>query len=407
LRSNDDLQYTPVFGFSGKDTLYYRLFDQGGLADTAMIVVEVAAVVSEPITLQNDLANLMENDTAFIDFSLNDNYGTQNYAVRLLDSTLNGELLFQSTGLCEYRPTTSYAGLDSFQYEVCRSYGLCDSAWVVFDVELINVPPVVFGEEYAVYTSPEPLYILFNDYDDDGDVLTYTIEQGPFDPGASWANPQSISIDYVHSNIINLTRDSIQYKVCDPWGECQLAWVKIRGNQAPIAVNDSVLLSQESTFISVMNNDIDPEQHSFTMSLGPLFVSPTAEVNICGPDCIRYKNPDFINVQDEKIRYYITDQFGKVDSAYVVLNSAFLGTNEVNKQTFNIYPNPAQNELFIDMNKSVSTSEIQVYDLTGKLLWSGDLNENKSISLQGLASGMYQLKVQHEGGVYQQRFFKK
>lgn len=66
----------------------------------------------------------------------------------------------------------------------------------------------------------------------------------------------------------------------------------------------------------------------------------------------------------------------------------------VSKQTFGIYPNPADNQVYINTGdyKSSKPLLIDVYDITGKLVLSSILNEN-TLDVSSLVNGLYFLKL--------------
>lgn len=122
---------------------------------------------------------------------------------------------------------------------------------------------------------------------------------------------------------------------------------------------------------------------------------------------------------------YCNDKIGVVDSAgNITYTSAFSGTNittfgeDVNgeiyvagssngiiyktvdtlsrtsfeKSGFSIYPNPAKSEFFVKSTSNEVISNIQIFDLTGKLLLNQTIeNSEKSVSTSGLKTGIYLL----------------
>ena len=61
------------------------------------------------------------------------------------------------------------------------------------------------------------------------------------------------------------------------------------------------------------------------------------------------------------------------------------------------YPNPAQNELHLHYSPDVTPTQIELYDLQGRLVRS-QRNGLESLNLQGLAAGTYTMRVTLEGG---------
>ena len=61
------------------------------------------------------------------------------------------------------------------------------------------------------------------------------------------------------------------------------------------------------------------------------------------------------------------------------------------------YPNPAQNELHLNYSPDVTPSQIELYDIQGRLVRS-QRNGLESINLEGLPAGTYTMRVTLEGG---------
>ena len=61
------------------------------------------------------------------------------------------------------------------------------------------------------------------------------------------------------------------------------------------------------------------------------------------------------------------------------------------------YPNPAQDELHLHYSPDVTPTQIELYDLQGRLVRS-QRNGLESLNLQGLAAGTYTMRVTLEGG---------
>ena len=64
---------------------------------------------------------------------------------------------------------------------------------------------------------------------------------------------------------------------------------------------------------------------------------------------------------------------------------------------YSYYPNPAQNELHLQYSPDVKPTQVELYDLQGRLVHSQS-DGLESISLQGLSAGQYFMKVTLENG---------
>ena len=100
------------------------------------------------------------------------------------------------------------------------------------------------------------------------------------------------------------------------------------------------------------------------------------------------------------------DVMGQTATMEVTISNQTTGINEFSVQNLSIYPNPVQNELFIELGK-VQVAEIYILDLTGKVVKSVANKNTKSIDVSSLTQGVYILEVVTENGVLTNRFIKQ
>ncbi|SFN12011.1 delta-60 repeat domain-containing protein/Por secretion system C-terminal sorting domain-containing protein [Chryseobacterium oleae] len=82
-----------------------------------------------------------------------------------------------------------------------------------------------------------------------------------------------------------------------------------------------------------------------------------------------------------------------------LIDQEFLGTDDkVNKKEFlNIYPNPAKDVINFNENTLVKANEVyNIYDLTGKEVLKGKVNESMKINVSYLPKGVYILKIKEQ-----------
>ncbi len=93
---------------------------------------------------------------------------------------------------------------------------------------------------------------------------------------------------------------------------------------------------------------------------------------------------------------------------YGVYVSATLSQNEQSlRSSFNIYPNPVRDYLNISLNRGDSSiNEMEVYDISGKLVVTKLLASNDVINVSQLKSGLYFLKVKTDVSDSIQKFVK-
>ena len=87
-----------------------------------------------------------------------------------------------------------------------------------------------------------------------------------------------------------------------------------------------------------------------------------------------------------------------VDNVYYALNSSFfkvkkyLATVDGKLKSVSIYPNPAKHEVNVLMNKSEG-AKFMIYDASGRLVNSGNINADGKINVEKIANGNYVLSI--------------
>jgi Secretion system C-terminal sorting domain len=90
--------------------------------------------------------------------------------------------------------------------------------------------------------------------------------------------------------------------------------------------------------------------------------------------------------------------------------SAGLGLNENNLNDFTVYPNPATDQLFIDLDANLQNSTVIVSNAVGQQLKSYNLSEftnEVSINIEDLTSGVYFISVSSNGQISEPKRFVK
>ena len=76
--------------------------------------------------------------------------------------------------------------------------------------------------------------------------------------------------------------------------------------------------------------------------------------------------------------------------------TAATGIEQVNStpDDIRIYPNPTKDSRFtISLKNSAPESQVQIYNLQGKLVYSSSLTKTESVINSGLFDGIYVLKI--------------
>lgn len=75
---------------------------------------------------------------------------------------------------------------------------------------------------------------------------------------------------------------------------------------------------------------------------------------------------------------------------------------------FNLYPNPSDSVLNIELKNGISNGNLEVYDMLGKQVITQNFNSDSlsSIDVKNLKSGLYLIKISFEGNTETKRFIK-
>lgn len=76
------------------------------------------------------------------------------------------------------------------------------------------------------------------------------------------------------------------------------------------------------------------------------------------------------------------------------------GTSDFAGGTYTVYPNPADNEVFVELKNVAAPASVSIFDIRGKLLVQQNVEENASrIDTSALGSGMYLMRLESSGTV--------
>ncbi|QAA82406.1 T9SS type A sorting domain-containing protein [Aequorivita sp. H23M31] len=97
------------------------------------------------------------------------------------------------------------------------------------------------------------------------------------------------------------------------------------------------------------------------------------------------------------------------NSMFVVsrfLNDGMVGVEDFKNTDFRIYPNPAREQLTIEMNDASSTYQVEIYDMLGKKVYNSEIQNKGQINVSSLASGTYLVKLNSNSQTSTVRFVK-
>jgi sugar lactone lactonase YvrE len=121
-----------------------------------------------------------------------------------------------------------------------------------------------------------------------------------------------------------------------------------------------------------------------------------------GPATAAELNYAYATILDHSGNIYISDAGNMRLRVFANPNKSGESINEVsgNNHTLSVYPNPANNNLYVNITGMAGTAYLSVYNLVGQeLLKQEAKNENIiNLDVKNISAGMYILKVQTEDG---------
>ncbi|MFL5764702.1 MAG: T9SS type A sorting domain-containing protein [Bacteroidia bacterium] len=186
---------------------------------------------------------------------------------------------------------------------------------------------------------------------------------------------------------------------------------------------DSIKFSFERSSTGVRSYAVRSSLDGFTTNLTAVYLPPTTNVNVQPPNVFFLKK-DVVTTQNRNVivlgpsfanlsapvtfRFYGWNAEGtgtsgtfSIDNVNFVGSSTLAtGVSEKNPVSLSVYPNPSNGIFTADLGNTNGKSEIQVYNILGKVIYSKEVSANgkMSIDLSGEANGSYFMNVKNAAG---------
>lgn len=205
-------------------------------------------------------------------------------------------------------------------------------------------------------------------------ILNLVVTAGPAVPVGQYDFPIS---NVVISNVSNQNVAS---------ESLETGFVFIVENNAPVAQNQNVTTDQDTSLsITLLATDSDSDQLTYSIVSQPSSGTVTQNGNL-----ILY-SPNVGYVGSDSFTFSASDGISQSNIATVNIDVQALDANVSEFENIKIYPNPTQDELFIDLQAPCS---IVLYDAMGRLVRKQSFSEElKKISMGELAEGVYYLRI--------------
>lgn len=91
----------------------------------------------------------------------------------------------------------------------------------------------------------------------------------------------------------------------------------------------------------------------------------------------------------------------KSSTIYKIVDTSVLANSDFEKAGYSIFPNPANDEIFIKNSNGFSNLKVTIFDISGKMLLSQSIeNESHKIATSALSNGMYLVKLEDKSGAF-------
>ncbi|MBX7050476.1 MAG: tandem-95 repeat protein [Flavobacteriales bacterium] len=320
LNIDGSFTFTPNAGFTGIASFTYVSCDPtDGCSPVTMVIINVIPDNTAPVAVDDEY-DVDEDGILNGNVSENDSDADGDVLTYSIDTDVqNGVLTFNGDGTFTYTPNPDFNGTDGFTYVVCDVLVFCDTANVTIVVNPVPDSPI--AEDDVVEVNENDFingFAGFNDTDADGDVLTFTLIDGPLN-GTLIFNADG---SYTYTPDAGyLGDDSFTYTACDPDNQCDDATVFITVvpiNEEPIAVDDNYTVDENATLNGdVSDNDTDPENDPLTFTL---FADASNGTVVMNADGTFTYTPDPGYIGPDQFEYSVCDDNGLCDFGTVSIN---------------------------------------------------------------------------------------
>lgn len=261
---NGTYTYTPDAEYSGSDSFTYTISD-GKKEDSAEVSITVSHVNDAP-EAQNDSFTTDEDAPILISGLLDNDSDKESDSLAIVSTAapVHGTLADNGDGTYTYSPDADYFGYDSFMYTISDG-DKQDTAEVDITINSVNDAPVALDDAFTTDEDTQVMIsdLLGNDSDVDLDslsIVSTTIpSNGTLSDNGNGTYTYTPDADYHGS-------DSFTYTVSDgdKQDTAQVSITIYSVNDAPVAVDDAFLISEDSVLHlgegSLLGNDTDADK---------------------------------------------------------------------------------------------------------------------------------------------------
>ncbi len=295
--SDNHIIYTPSPNFTGLDSFYYYICDNGIPTQCDTALVSILVLNTPPNAVDNDTITSV-NMAVTIPVQNNDSDPENQVLTTGLDQSqgpTKGQVTLSGNDII-YTPNQGSQGADEFDYIICDddTPSLCDTATVT--VFINNQAPMAVDDRDTTLSNVAILVsVQTNDSDPENAGLTTSLDalKAPTNGDVSLSGN---NILYVPNSNFTGT-DSFDYIICETNNAnvCDTATVTIVVlNRVPNAQPDEAITASNTPIsIPILDNDSDPENGVLTVSLYPANGPTNGTLLLNGDSIIYTPNQNF------------------------------------------------------------------------------------------------------------------
>jgi peptidoglycan/xylan/chitin deacetylase (PgdA/CDA1 family) len=231
-------------------------------AENSPFSVSIQLTINTPPTANDENLSIIQDTPTDILLTASDADGDL-LSYSITDGPQNGALTGAAPALT-YTPAAGFAGQDAFTFQVDDGNGGAATATVTISVTSENAAPVAADE--AVTTAQDmPVDITLTGSDPDGDLLSYSVTDGPQNGALTGIAP---ALTYTPAAGF-VGDDAFTFRVDDGNGGTATATVTITvtsGNAPPVA-DDAAVNTTEETPVEITLTGSDPDGDTLVYSV--------------------------------------------------------------------------------------------------------------------------------------------
>ena len=320
INPDGTLDYTPLIGFVGADTVTYTITDADGATAQASLVIAITPPQGQN-ALEGEAIEVFLEDTEFLRTLP---VGT----TVTVASSQGSQVTISADGVMEYQAPPGFTGEDVITYTVDDGQGNVITKTVVMQVYPLDASLV--GIDDAVVTPEDTtllnIAVLANDKIAEGSEVS--VVSAIAESGAQVEINADGTLNY--TPVQDFTGiDSVTYTARNSDGVESTATLSIEvtpENEQPVAVNEAPIVKGEQVnalqnesldAIAVLSNDEDPDGDPLTIDGVTASNGGTVEIN---PDGTLSYTPAADFIGEETLTYTVSDGQGGLTQGQVTVN---------------------------------------------------------------------------------------